>query len=314
MTAHVSTRAEAAARPTKVVFSGTYKKVPMKGEAHTAPVLNLQNTDEPFSMWLHLTAGQTVLEADGDFTDLAHFSRIDARLKIRGSDWARLYPVLPLPLPTSPPYSFDGRLKRAGTETAYENFTSRVGSSDLSGTGRFVLRKPRPFLKADLRSKVLDLKDLGPIIGAKPQMTQASKSPAVTGKVLPTEPFKLDRLNSIDADVTLKARQLRRPNQLPLDDLQTHLKLAEGVLTLNPLRFGIAGGAIDSSVTLDAHQDPIRTKATVRLKNARLNQLFPTVKLMKESAGLLGANVHLQEKATRSLRCSEALQAKSGSR
>ena len=296
MTAQVSTQAEPAQRPTKVVFSGTYKKVPMKGEAHTAPVLNLQSTDEPFSMRLHLTAGQTVLEADGDFTDLAHFSKIDARLKIRGSDWARLYPILPLALPTSPPYSFDGRLKRAGNETTYEHFTGRVGSSDLSGTGTFVLRKPRPLLKADLRSKVLDLKDLGPIIGAKPQMTQASKSPAVTGKVLPTEPFKLDRLNSMDADVTLKARQLRRPNQLPLDDLQTHLKLDEGVLVLNPLRFGIAGGAIDSSVTLDAHQDPIRTKANVRVKNARLNQLFPTVKLMKESAGVVGANVQLSGK------------------
>jgi uncharacterized protein involved in outer membrane biogenesis len=296
MTAHVSTQAESAQRPTKVVFSGTYRKVPLKGQAHTAPVLNLQSTDQPFSMWLHLTAGQTVLEADGDFTDLAHFSRIDARLKIRGSDWARLYPILPLPLPTSPPFSFDGRLKRAGSETTYENFTGRVGASDLSGTGTFVLREPRPFLKADLRSKVLDLKDLGPIIGAKPQMTQAAKSPAATGKVLPTDPFKLDRLNRIDADVTLKARQLRRPNQLPLDDLQTHLKLAAGVLTLNPLRFGIASGAIDSSVTLDAHQDPIRTKADVRLKNARLNQLFPTVKLMKGSEGLLGANVQLSGK------------------
>jgi uncharacterized protein involved in outer membrane biogenesis len=296
MIAHVSTQAEPAERPTKVVFSGTYKKVQMKGEAHTAPVLNLQNTDQPFSMWLHLAAGQTVLETDGEFTDFAHLSKIDARLKIRGTDWSRLYPFIALPLPTSPPYSFDGRLKRAGNQTTYENFSGRVGSTDLAGSGTYVRRDPRPLLKANLHSKVLDLKDLGPIIGARPQMTQPAKSPAVTGKVLPTEPFKLDRLNFMDADVTLNARQLRRPNQLPLDNLQTHLKLDQAVLSLNPLRFGIAGGEIDSTVTLDARQDPIRTKANVRLKNARLNQLFPTVKLMKASEGVVGANVQLAGK------------------
>jgi uncharacterized protein involved in outer membrane biogenesis len=293
LSAHVSTQAEPAERPTKVVFSGTYKKIQMKGEAHTAPVLNLQNTDQPFSMRLHLTAGQTVIETDGEFTDFAHLSKVDARLKIRGPDWSRLYPFIALPLPTSPPYSFDGRLKRAGNETTYENFSGRVGSSDLSGTGTYARREPRPFLKADLHSKVLDLKDLGPIIGARPQMTQPAKSPAVTGKVLPTEPFKLDRLNFMDADVTLNARQLRRPNQLPLDNLQAHIRLEKGVLGLDPLRFGIAGGEIDSTVALDARQDPIRGKANVRLKNARLNQLFPTIKLMKGSEGVVGANVQL---------------------
>ena len=295
LTAQVSTSTDAARaeRPTTIEFSGTYKKVPMKGEAHTAPALNLRDTDRAFSMWLLLTAGKTVLEADGDFTDLVHFSKIDARLKIRGPDWARLYPVIPLPLPTSPAYSFDGRLKRSGNETSYENFSGRVGTSDLAGSGTFVLRKPRPFLKADLHSRVLDLKDLGPIIGAKPQRTQPAKSPAATGKVLPTEPFQLERLNSMDADVTLKAHQIRRPNQLPLDDLQTHLLLDNGVLKLNPLRFGIASGAIDSIVTLDAHRNPIRTQANVRLEHAHINQLFPTVKLMKDSEGMLGANVQL---------------------
>ena len=298
LTAHISTSTEAdrAERPTTIEFSGTYKKVPMKGEAHTASVLNLRNTDQAFSMWLLLTAGKTVLEADGDFTDLVHFSKIDARLKIRGPDWARLYPVIPLPLPTSPAYSFDGRLKRAGSETSYENFSGKVGGSDLAGSGTFAQRKPRPFLKAELRSRVLDLKDLGPIIGAKAQMTQPAKSAGATGKVLPTEPFELERLNSMDADVTLRAHQIRRPNQLPLDDLQTHLWLDNGVLKLNPLRFGIASGAIDSTVTLDAHQNPIRTQASVRLEHARINQLFPTVKLMKDSHGVLGANVQLAGK------------------
>jgi uncharacterized protein involved in outer membrane biogenesis len=296
MTARISTEPERAERPTTIVFSGTYRKAPLKGEAHSAPVLNLRNTDQPFSMWLRVASGDTVVETDGEFTDVAHFGKVDARLKIRGSDWWRLYPLIPLPLPHSPAYSFDGRLKHAGGETTYENFSGRVGSSDLSGSGTYVHREPRPLLKATLQSRVLDLQDLGPLIGARPQKAQPARSPAASGKVLPSEPFNLERLNRMDADVQLKAKQLRRPNELPLDDLVTHLRLEEGVLGLDPLRFGIASGEIDSTVTLDAHQDPIRTRARIRLKNAHLNQLFPTVKLMKESAGVVGANVQLSGK------------------
>ena len=303
ITARISTQPERSERPTTVVFSGTYRKAPLKGEAHSAPVLNLRNTDQPFSMRVRVASGDTIVETDGEFTDVAHFGKVDARLKIRGSDWFRLYPLIPLPLPHSPPYSFDGRLKHAGNETTYENFSGKVGSSDLAGSGTYVHREPRPLLKANLQSKVLDLQDLGPLIGARAQKAQPgaqkgqpARSPAVAGKVLPSEPFNLERLNRMDADVELKAKQLRRPNELPLDDLVTHLHLEEGVLGLDPLRFGIAGGEIDSTVTLDAHQDPIRTRARIRLKNANLKQLFPTVKLMKESAGVVGANVQLSGK------------------
>jgi len=307
ITAQVSTEAKRPERPTTVVFSGTYRKAPLKGEAHSAPVLNLRNTDQPFSMWLRVASGDTVVETDGEFTDIAHFGKVDARLKIRGPDWFRLYPLIPLPLPHSPPYSFDGRLKHAGSETTYEHFSGKVGSSDLSGSGTYVHREPRPLLKTNLQSKVLDLQDLGPLIGTRaqkprpatqsaPQKGQPARTAAVSGRVLPAETFDLERLNRMDADVQLKAKQLRRPNELPLDDLFTYLRLEKGVLGLDPLRFGIASGEIDSTITLDAHQDPIRTRARIRLKNASLKQLFPTVKLMKESAGVVGANVQLAGK------------------
>jgi len=310
ITAQVSTEPKRPERPTTVIFSGTYRKAPLKGEAHSAPVLNLRNTDQPFSMWVRVASGDTVVETDGEFTDFAHFGKVDARLKIRGSDWFRLYPLIPLPLPHSPPYSFDGRLKHVAGETTYENFSGKVGSSDLSGSGTYVHREPRPLLKANLQSRVLDLKDLGPLIGARPQKAQpapptaqpalqkaqSARSPAAAGKVLPQEPFDLERLNRMDADVQLQAKQLRRPNELPLDDLFTHLHLEKGVLGLDPLRFGIASGEIDSAITLDAGQDPIRTRARIRLKNASVRQLFPTVKLMKESAGVVGANVQLAGK------------------
>ena len=70
-------------------------------------------------------------------------------------------------------------------------------------------------------------------------------------------------------------------------------KLADGALTLAPLNFGFAGGNIISNITLNAKQDPIATQATISLRSLRLNKLFPTVKLTKESEGAMGAKIKI---------------------
>jgi uncharacterized protein involved in outer membrane biogenesis len=308
---------QTAERPTRIAFSGRYQDVVLAGEARAGPVLSLQNTSAPFSMWVRARMGDTVAEADGNFTDIARFASVDTRLSIRGQDWSRLYPVIPLPLPTSPPYSFDGRFKREGNEYTYENFTGKIGSSDISGNATYAYREPRPFLKARLTSRTLDLNDLGPIIGAQPGGAKspsansaesppapASREAAAPGdasaanarRVLPDDPFKVDRLNVIDANVTLKAKQFRRPDALPLENIVTQLALDGGVLKLAPLNFGFAGGEIMSSVAIDARQDPINTDATINLRKAHVDQLFPTIELMKDSAGLVGAHVRLKGK------------------
>ena len=294
VTVRVSTRGQDPERPTSISFSGTYRKAPLKGEAQAGPVLNLQNTEEPFPMRVRVRKGDTVIEADGLFTDIVHFGGIDAQLKVQGPDWSQLDPLIPVPLPKSPPYSIEGHLKRSGKHTLYENFKGKVGTSDLSGTLSYDQTKERPLLKAKLESRVLDLKDLGPVIG-KPK-AQPEKKPAAKAKgnrKLPTDPLNVERMHRIDADVVLNAKQLRRPDALPLDNFATHLKLANGVLVLDPLRFSMAGGAIDSTLKLDSRAKPIQANATARLKNAALSRLFPKVEQMKDSTGVVGGSLEL---------------------
>lgn len=301
ITARVSTGGSGE-KPTIISFSGTYRKAPLRGEAQTAPVLNLHSTDQPFPMSVQLRKGDTLIEADGTFTDIVHFGAVDTWLKLQGPDWSQLDPLIPVPLPKSPPYSIEGRLKRSGAQTLYENFKGKVGSSDLAGTLSYDQTRERPLLKAKLESRVLDLKDLGPVIGKpkaqseKPRAQAAGQSKpkaAKSDRKLPTEPLNVERMNRIDADVVLNAKQLRRPDALPLDNFATHLKLTNGVLALDPLRFSMAGGAIDSTLKLDARRKPIQGNATVRLKNARLSRLFPKVEQMKDSTGVVGGSVEL---------------------
>ncbi|HEU4622496.1 MAG TPA: AsmA family protein, partial [Burkholderiaceae bacterium] len=112
-------------------------------------------------------------------------------------------------------------------------------------------------------------------------------------KVLPATPLRADKLNAIDADVTLNAKRILRPKALAIDDLSARLTLDEGQLKLTPLRFGYAGGDITSNIALNARQHPYRVALDTRFSKLRLNELFPTVDWSKNSVGLLGGRLDL---------------------
>ena len=63
---------------------------------------------------------------------------------------------------------------------------------------------------------------------------------------------------------------------------------------LDPLNFGMAGGNLVSTITLDARNDPISAKASIDLRRVRLGQLFPTLENVKNtSTGSIGAQIRL---------------------
>jgi AsmA protein len=131
-------------------------------------------------------------------------------------------------------------------------------------------------MTARLESKLLNFADLGPLVGT----TQPSKS-----GVLPDSPFDTARWDSVDADVTLKARKIERPKQLPLEDLSARIRMKDKVLTLEPLEFGIAGGKLAGTIRLDGAKEPIDAAIRMRVRNLKLAQLFPTVEKAKGSLG-----------------------------
>jgi hypothetical protein len=140
----------------------------------TGSVLSVMNSNQPFALKLSMKASDTTLEAEGEITDIATWGGIDAQLMIAGPSLASLYPTLRLALPASPPYRFDGRLSKRGNTYGYASFSGTVGGSDIAGDGELVIEEPRPRLTASLRSKRVNLDDLGPLIGV--QAAEAARS------------------------------------------------------------------------------------------------------------------------------------------
>lgn len=269
---------------------GRYQKTKFAGEAWTGALLTLRDTDgTPFPFKGALQVAATRVQAEGSVSDPLGNAAFDVRLGIGGPTLASLYPTLPVVLPNTPPYRLDGRLRLANRVYTFDNLSGRIGTSDISGQATFDARPARPMLTARLNSENMALADLGATIGVP-----VDGAAATAERVLPDSPFDLPKMNAMNADVTLRARQVVVNRKLPFQAFQTHVVLNDGVLRLSPLDFGFAGGQIASTVVLDARQRPIQAEAAVDARRVDIAQLVPAADGARVSAGPLGAQIRLK--------------------
>ena len=299
--------AQPAAAGVSFTARGYYKGMELKAKGSGGPVLGLRDEATPYPLQTEFTVGHTAVKAAGTITSLLKISAVDMRVALRGKSLAQLFPLLDIAFPETRAYATEGHLLHQANTWRYEEFSGRIGGSDIAGTLQVDSGGKRPAMKADLVSKILDIADLGPLIGARPGSVETAKRaapvPAQTAaptpllaRVLPDMPFKTERWDSVDAEVSLKAKTLRHARELPLEDLVAHLSLRDSVLTLDPLDFGVAGGQLNAVISLDGRSDPIQAHARVKARKILLSKLFPTSELGKTSIGQVNGDFDLTGK------------------
>ena len=279
---------------------GFLRNEPFSLDGRGASLLSLTQGGTSYRMDVRARAGNTEASFEGSFVPFK-LESIDGQLKLRGKDLAELYPIIPVALPWTPPYSIEGHLVRDGEKWSLQKFTGKVGDSDLSGDFALDRSAKQPVVSANLISRRLNYKDLGGFVGAAPgegskrktteQEKQETKQ-AASGRVLSSKPYNLERLRTGDADVRFRGERVVA-GDWPLDTLSTHLKLGHGELKLAPLDFGIAGGHIVANLMLDARKDVIRTSGDASVRNLELKRIFPELKANRGSAGKIGGRVKL---------------------
>ncbi|WP_317848050.1 AsmA family protein [Pseudomonas sp. HTZ2] len=280
---------------------GTYKGQPVSGTGKIGGLLALQDASQPFPLQADARIGDTRVALAGTLTDPRNLGALDVRLRLSGSSLGNLYPLTGVTLPDTPAYATDGHLTAnlhdaQGARFRYEGFNGKIGDSDIHGDLTFVASQPRPKLSGNLVSEQLLFKDLAPLIGADSNAEQkarggASKQP--TGKVLPVEEFRTERWRAMDSDVTFSGKRIVHSEQLPFKDLSAHVLLEDGLLRLEPLRFGVAGGNLNANIRLDGRSVPMQGRARLSARGFKLKQLFPSFAPMQTSFGELNGDADL---------------------
>ncbi|WP_297836059.1 AsmA family protein [Pseudomonas sp.] len=287
-----------------LTVKGQYHEQKLSGNGKVGGLLALKDAAQPFPVQADVQIADTRIVLAGTLTDPQNLGALDLRLKLSGSSLGNLYKLTGVNLPDSPAYSTDGHLiaklhDAAGASFRYEGFNGKIGNSDIHGDLGYVASQPRPKLTGALVSEQLLFADLAPLIGADSNAAQKKRggeSKQPTGKVLPVEEFHTDRWRVMDADVEFTGKKIVQSASLPFTDLYTHVVLDDGQLSMQPLRFGVAGGKLDADIRLDGRNTPLQGRAKLTARNFKLKQLFPTFEPMKTSFGELNGDADISGK------------------
>ncbi|RYX90862.1 MAG: AsmA family protein [Comamonadaceae bacterium] len=328
VTANVALAAENSSEmPLTYDAKGKWRNAPFTAKGRTGGVLQLsEDMAGAFPMEVDAAAGRTTLKANGSVTNLSEFAGIDATFDLRGRNLDELYNLLGVVLPSTPPYKLQGKLTKDGAVWSASQIQGVLGSSDLNGTLNFDPSGKTALLTGKVQSKVLDFEDLAPIIGLPATAVSGTKTigskqdaPVVAtsaankksaraasqakpqpkqpgGKILPTATLDLARLNAMNADVTYSAASIRHLQQLPLDSGSVHVKLTDGVMNLEPLALGVAGGSLAGRIYIDSTAKPASVEAKLNVRGMELNRLFPTVETTKSSFGKVSGQIDLKSR------------------
>lgn len=285
-------------------LKGTFRDAPVSGSGRAGAVLSLKQQTTPFPIQANVEMNRIRVSAEGTLTKPTQLAAVDMRMRASGASMARLYELTGVLFPETPAFSTEGRLigklSKENQHWTYQDFKGKVGTSDIRGKIEYQTREPRGLLTANVISERLDFKDLGPLIGADSNASKRQRGVAAVqppGKVLPVERFRTERWTSVDADVRFAARRIIREKELPISQLSTHLYLKNGVLSLVPLNFKMAGGDLTSTIRLDgsgrAGKNAIKAEAKIAARHLKLAQLFPAVEKMKASIGEVNGDAKL---------------------
>jgi uncharacterized protein involved in outer membrane biogenesis len=296
--------------PLRYQVSGKWKNQAFTASGRTGGALTLsRDVHESFPIEVSAQSGKTLLTARGTVENLTEFAGLSATFDIQGHNLDELYKLAGVVLPSTPPYKLKGQLRKEGQVWSASELRGVLGKSDISGAMGFDTSKALPMLTGKVQSKRLDFEDLLPVIGLPVKATATASSKdnannkndkanpsgsASTRKVLPTATLDLVRLKSMNADVIYSALDIRHVAQLPFDKGSVHVKLNQGVMQLEPLTLGVAGGTLAGRISVDVNVQPATFDTRFDLRAVQLNQLFPTIQTTKTALGKISGQVALK--------------------
>lgn len=296
--------------PLSYKAAGKWNNESFTANGRTGGVLQLsRDLTQSFPIEVNAVTGKTTLKAKGSVQNLQEFSGLNATFDIQGRNLDELYKLTGVVLPSTPPYKLRGELSKRGKVWDATKIQGVLGKSDLTGEMSFDRSQKVPLLTGKVRSKLLDFDDLRPVIGlplksaagvAKKSLqpsnarTQNTESVSATRKVLPVATLDLVRLKAMNADVTYSAQDIRHVEELPLDKGSVHVRLNGGVLRLEPLALGLAGGSLAGKISIDANVVPAAFDTQFDLRAVQLNKLFPKIENTKSSYGKVSGQIGLK--------------------
>jgi uncharacterized protein involved in outer membrane biogenesis len=238
-------------QPVQLSVSASFDERPVQVKLRAEPLSELLR--RPTGPWrklvLDVQGNDLAVEASGSIARPLEAGGFDIRYAVRGAEVATLLPLFNLMLPIEGAFTLTGHFADLPGRLVFDDLNIRYGDSDINGRISVYQGEPRPRLVADLYSEQMYLSKLIPV-------SETETAPGAESRVIPDYDLPVERLREMDGELSFRGKRLRTTAG-DLGDISFKATLRDAVLELDPFRVrGWAGARIESSITIDARQDP----------------------------------------------------------
>lgn len=286
-----------ASHPNRIAFEGRYAGAPFSGEVDTGAVLTFLDTGEVFPLRGHAVSGKSRLDVDGTVADLIAPSSLQAKVRLVTPSLAAVRRFARVALPASRPIEVEAEVTHEKDTTAFKGVRAKVGKTELTGEFSIARSGERPKVRAVVRTAVADLADLGSLLNEEGgPRSEATGNAAPVGerpvaRLFSARPFSGERLKNFDAHIVFAADRVRAAALPLIESAQATVTLENGLLVVDPVRLGVAGGHVRGRLTVDARSPTLAMTARARIDDVRVERLLARSPARSKGAGPVDGHV-----------------------
>jgi uncharacterized protein involved in outer membrane biogenesis len=288
--------------PVRIDGTGTFQKAPLRFEGSVGPIAALRNTNQPYPVKLEGGLDRIRLDLDGSIEKPLDFSGVNMRVSLAGAKLDELAGMLGVSFPALPDFRGTAKLTGGDAHFTLNALTVKAGNSDLEGGIDMDFSKRVPALTANLTSSYIDLADFKGVYGGTPEKSSAPEKPAPSmkseGRVLPDTKLAVNKLPGFNAELSFDGSRIKSSGGVPFERVSLGLRVKDGELWVDPLRFQLAQGDVDLNFhfTPFTRDTPPKMHAEIDVRHVDLHQLLgrPAMpQMLQKTAGTVGGFVKI---------------------
>ncbi len=261
---NIETRSESFDDPLSLLVKVAYNEIPVRIEGSLGSINQLM-ANEKYPVDLEIDTSDAKIGLHGQVAKPMEGKGLDLELSFNVASLSKLSKLAETELPALGPISLTGKLSDGKSSYSIKSLKLQAGKTDLSGDLTANLAGKRPALAANLSSNSIDLVELS---GGE----AVAKKEAKKARVFSSEPLPLEGLKSVDANVTLNAKQIKT-SSLVLAKTKIVLTLKNGNLSIKPLSTLVAGGTMNANIGLNASGKTAALVTDISIKGLEPSQL-----------------------------------------
>lgn len=237
--------------------------------------------DYPFTVEAQL--GNNDIKVNGTVSLPLTERKFAATLSAEGPDPSPILALLELPKLQIPPYRVSAVVTNTGDALRVKKLDGRVGDSDIAADLTMDFAGERPKITGEIRSRLLDVDDLGGLVGLQPGTGQGetaspgqraeADSKTDKNQVLPAEQLDTARWRKFDLDLTLQAEEIHA-GKIPLDGFSGRLAMTDGLLHLEPLDLRVGDGHVTGRIEADGRKPSVRADVDLQMQRLSMARLL----------------------------------------